>query len=246
MKRSLFADHHPYWFVVVMEVVVIFVYLLAGTVAHFMKLSNLGLYGIANLGLTVIAVVLLTRMGWWKVVGFRPAEKLSDLLYFVLPFLPMIINLIPGVQVTSLLTLLEILATTLMVGFVEEAFFRGLMLNALKAHGFWRAAIITSILFGLTHAMNLLAGKSVTEQAAQIVYALAFGFAFAALVLKKGILWPLVIAHFLIDFCNFIQRPGFTYSPFWTLFITLSIAIIFTAYGLFVMLQKDKEKLIKS
>ena len=224
-----------------MEVVVIFIYLLAGTIAHFMKLSNLGLYGLANLGLTVIGILLLTFMGWWKVVGFRPAAKPEGLLYYIIPFLPMFINLIPGVQITSLLFLLEVLATTLMVGFVEETFFRGLMLNALKAHGFWRAAILTSVLFGLTHALNLAAGKSVADQVAQIIYALAIGFAFAALVLKKGLLWPLVIAHFLIDFCNFIQKPGFTFTPFWNLFIVLGLTVVFTAYGVFVLTQKTKE-----
>ncbi len=240
MNRTLFAERHPNWFVVIMEAVVIFVYLLAGTIAHFMKLSNLGLYGLANLGLTIIAIVLLTVMRWWKAVGFRPAEKPGDLLYFIVPALPMFINLIPGVQITSLLFLLEVLITTLMVGFVEEVFFRGLMLNALKAHGFWRAAILTSILFGLTHVMNLAAGKPVADQVAQIVYALAFGFAFAALVLKTGLLWPLVIAHFLIDFCNFIQKPGFTYTPFWNLFIVLGLTVIFIGYGIFVMLQTNK------
>jgi uncharacterized protein len=242
MNRSPFAERHPYWFVAILEVVVIFVYLLAGTVAHFMNLSNRGLYGIANLGLTVIAALLLTAMGWWKAVGFRSPDKPRDLLYFIVPFLPLAINLIPGVEVTSLLLLTEILAITLMVGFVEETIFRGLMLNALKAHGFWRAAIITSLLFGLTHAMNVLTGKSVAEDAAQVFYAVAIGFAYAALVLMKGILWPLILAHFLIDFTYFIQKPGFTFPPFWTLFIVVGMAIIFTAYGIFVMLQTSKEK----
>ena len=244
MKRSLFAERHPYWFVVLMELMVIIVYILAGTVAHFMKLSNLGLYGIANLGLTIIAAVILTGMRWWNVIGFRSPARTRDLLYFIVPFFPIIINLIPGVQISGINMLLEIFGITMMVGFVEETIFRGLMLNALKAHGIWKAAIITSLLFGLTHAMNLLAGKSVADDMAQIFYAVAIGFAFAALVLKKGIIWPLVLAHFLIDFFNFIQKPGFTFSPFWTLFIVLSLAVIFTAYGIFVMLQKDKEKVL--
>jgi membrane protease YdiL (CAAX protease family) len=132
-----------------------------------------------------------------------------------------------------------------MVGFVEEAFFRGLMLNALKGRGLWRAAIVTSILFGLTHAMNVIAGKSVAEDVAQIFYAMAIGFAYAALVLKKGVIWPLVLAHFLIDFTNFIQKPGFTFPPFWNLFIVISITLIFTAYGIYVMRLKNGEKLME-
>jgi membrane protease YdiL (CAAX protease family) len=242
MKQSVFAERHPYGFVIVMEIVVIFVYLIAGTIAHFLNLSNLWLYGLANLGLTIIAATLLTIMGWWKITGFRLPQRRDDLLYFLLPFIPMFINFIPGLEVSGLGFLLEVFIITLMVGFVEEAFFRGLMLNALKAHGLWKAAIITSLLFGLTHALNTLAGKSVAEDVAQIFYAVAIGFAYAALVLKKGILWPLVIAHFLIDFINFLQKPGFTYPPFWEVVIVASLGVVFTAYGVLIMLEKRKMK----
>lgn len=240
MRRSTFAERHPYWFVAILELVVILVYLMAGTAAHFLKLSNLELYGLANLGLTIIVAAMLTAMGWWKAVGFRSPDKGGDLLYFVIPFLPMIINFIPGVELGSLRHLMLVLAITLMVGFVEESVFRGLMLKALKERGLWKAAIITALLFGFTHALNALTGRGIVDQAAQVFYAVAIGFAFAALVLRKGILWPLVLAHFLIDFVNFIQRPGFTFSPLWVVVISTVIAVVFTAYGLFVMLHNRK------
>jgi membrane protease YdiL (CAAX protease family) len=244
MHRTLFAERHPYWFVAILEIVVIVVYFIAGTIAHFLKLSNLGLYGLANLGLTVIVAVLLTGMGWWKAVGFRSPARRGDLVYFLVPFIPMFINFIPGVEVTSLRYLMEVFAITLMVGFAEEGIFRGLMLNALKLQGLWKAAIITALLFGLTHALNALTGKSLAENLAQICYALAIGFAFAALVLRTGILWPLVLAHFLIDFVNFLQKPGFTYPAPWNVLITVSIAVVFTAYGVFVMLPKNRVKVV--
>jgi membrane protease YdiL (CAAX protease family) len=246
MNRSRFAERHPYWFVTILEFVVIVVYLLAGTVAHFLKLSNLGLYGLANLGLTVIVAVLLTVMGWWKAIGFRSPDRRGDLLYFLVPFIPVFMNFIPGVEVTSFRYLLEVLVITVMVGFVEEVIFRGLMLNALKVRGLWKAAIITALLFGLTHALNVLAGKSLVEDVAQIYYAVGIGFAFAALVLHTGILWPLVLAHWLIDFINFIQKPGFTYPAPWNVLIPVGLAVVFTAYGVFVMLQKNQVKVMQA
>jgi len=177
MNRSLFAERHPYWFVAILEVVTIIVYLLVGTVAYFTHLSNDWLYGIASLILSVIAAFLLTQMGWWKVVGFRLPNQGRDLWYFVLPLLPVVITLVIGVEVTSLLLLAKFLVITLLIGFAEEAIFRGLMLNTLKANSFWRAAMITALLFGLSHALNVLSGKSMAETAAQIFYAVAFGFA---------------------------------------------------------------------
>lgn len=243
MKTSLFAERHPYWFTVILEITVIFVYLVAGTVAHFFNLSNLGLYGLANLGLTIIVTALLSGMGWWKTIGFRASQKKSDLLYFLIPFLPILTNFIPGVEITSLRYLLEVFIVTLMVGFVEEGIFRGLMFHALKERGPWKAIIITALLFGLTHALNSLAGKSPLAALVQVSYALAIGFAFAALVLKKGILWPLVLAHFLINFIAFLQPAGD--RPIEELLIGGSITVIFTLYGLFVMLQKNQVKVMQ-
>lgn len=48
MNRSLFANRHPYWFTAILEAVARFVYILAGTVAHFTQLPNLMLYGLAD------------------------------------------------------------------------------------------------------------------------------------------------------------------------------------------------------
>lgn len=242
MTGAPFAQRHPYWFVALLEVVTIAVYLLVGTVAYFTQLSNNWIYGSASLILSLVAALILTKMGWWKAVGFRWPNQPRDLWYFALPLLPAVITLMVGVEVTSLVLLAEFFVITLLIGFAEEAIFRGLMLNALKAHGFWRAAIITALLFGLSHALNGLAGKSMAETGAQIFYAVAFGFTFAALVLKQGILWPLVIVHFLIDFVSFLQRPDFTIAPAWNVLLVVALAVIFTAYGLFVMLQKDAIK----
>ncbi len=239
MNKSQFAHRHPYWFVAILEGVVILVYLSAGTIAHFMNLSNLGLEGIANITLTIMAVLLLSLMGWWRVVGFRRPAKSSDLLYFIVPLLPVAISLIAGLEVKSVL-LIQVLAITLLVGFSEEAIFRGLMLNALKAQGIWKAAIITALLFGLSHSLNLLSGQNVANTLVQIFYALAIGFAFSAVVLKTGILWPLVIAHFLIDFTAMLGKADF--SPVWNTVLGLGIAIVFANYGVFVMLQNGKAK----
>lgn len=240
MRFVPFAERHPYGFVAILEALVVFVYLLVGTIAYFLELSNMALYGLANLGLALIVIVLLTRLRWWKTVGFKPLHRQGDLLYFLILFVPMILNLIPGVQFESMVYVSGALAITLMVGFAEETIFRGLMLQALKPLGHWRAAIITALLFGLTHAMNALAGKSLMESMMQIGYAVAIGFAYAALALKKDGLWLLTLAHFLTDFVFFIQKPGFSLSPFWQSFLVISVAIGFTAYGIFMMQHKSR------
>ena len=240
MTQSRFAERHPFWFVAILEVMVILVYLALGTIAHRTNLSNIGFEGIANLVLSVIATTLLSVMGWWRIVGFRRPDQPSDLLYFVVPFLPAVISLVAGVELKNVLVVTQLLIVTAMVGFAEEAIFRGLMLNALKPRGAWTAVIVTSLLFGLSHSLNVLSGKNLAVVAVQILYALAIGFAFAALVIKKGIIWPLVLAHFLIDFTAMIGKTNFSLA--WDSVLGVTITFVLGSYGLFVMLQKPDVK----
>lgn len=240
VRLTRFAELHPHGFVAILEAVVVLVYLLVGTIAYFLRLSNMVLYGLANFVLTLIVIALLTRLGWWKTVGFKPLRRWGDLLYFLIPLVPMVLNFIPGVQIESIAYVTGVLVVTLMVGFAEETIFRGLMLQALKPFGHWRAVIITALLFGLTHALNALTGKSPLESVLQIGYAVAIGFAYAALTLKKDVIWPLVLTHFLTDFVYFIQKPGFSFESFWQSFIVISLTVGFTAYGIFLMRQKSQ------
>ena len=143
-------------------------------------------------------------------------------------------------ELKNVLVVTQLLIVTAMVGFAEEAIFRGLMLNALKPRGAWTAVIVTSLLFGLSHSLNVLSGKNLAVVAVQILYALAIGFAFAALVIKKGFIWPLVLAHFLIDFTAMIGKTNFSLA--WDSVLGVTITFVLGSYGLFVMLQKPDVK----
>jgi membrane protease YdiL (CAAX protease family) len=89
--------------------------------------------------------------------------------------------------------------------------------------------------------MNIIAGTSVLDAISQIMYAIAIGIAFAALVIRKGVIWPLMIAHFLTDFFYFLQRTNGYFSPTQGLIITFSITVIFISYGLWLMFRPFKE-----
>jgi membrane protease YdiL (CAAX protease family) len=70
------------------------------------------------------------------------------------------------------------------------------------------AIVVTSVLFGVTHLANVLAGATLLETVSQVAYSVAIGVAFAALVLRKGTIWPLVLAHAAVDAASFLQKPG--------------------------------------
>ena len=244
MNRPRFAERHPYWFVAILEIIVIAVYLMAGTIASVAQLSNQALTGIANSTLSVLVIGALSALGWWRAVGFRRPARPRHLFFFLPLLLPVLINLAVGLSVPSLVRFTELLAIALLIGFAEEAIFRGLMLNALKARGLWQAAVITSLLFGLSHSLNLLSGQSGADILIQMAYALAIGFAFAALVLKKGILWPLVIAHALIDFTSFIGKD--TVPAVWNVVAGLALTFMFMSYGLYLMQQRSDAPMLRA
>lgn len=234
MAVGSFPERRPYTFVALIELLVIGVYLVAGTVDHFLHLGGLGVYALANAALVLILAIVVTRLGWWRRIGFQPASRTT--LFWVLPMLlPAVLNLFPGIAFPGLAETTGFLALALAVGFVEETAFRGLMLRALAPRGVWPAIIVTTVLFSVTHLMNILAGEAGLEAVMQLLYSAAIGFAFTALVLRTGVIWPLIIAHALIDFVVFLRAPGAALAPSVEIGVDIAVTVAFVAFGLFVL-----------
>ena len=66
---------------------------------------------------------------------------------------------------------------------------------------FW----LSSLVFGLFHLANILAGGNVFACVLQAVYAIGIGMAFAAVYLRTGNIWPTMIAHFSLDLLELIR-----------------------------------------
>ena len=92
------------------------------------------------------------------------------------------------------------LAFTLLVAFVEETFFRGIVLRMLLPYGWTPAWILSSVVFGLGHAINLIAGyQSAFTTLIQVCFALAWGLFAAAVYADTGSIWPVFVFHALFD-----------------------------------------------
>ncbi|MEA0563417.1 CPBP family intramembrane glutamic endopeptidase [Lysinibacillus irui] len=63
----------------------------------------------------------------------------------------------------------------LIIAFIEETIFRGILLRMLLTKGVATAVWVSSILFGVTHALQLLGGQSLEDTIIQIIYALLVG-----------------------------------------------------------------------
>jgi membrane protease YdiL (CAAX protease family) len=127
---------------------------------------------------------------------------------------------------------------TLLIGFVEEVYFRGLMLQALKPRGMWQATVFISLLFGMSHALNLFAGAAPLYTLLQLGYATAFGLAFAALVWVTGLIWPVIVAHALTDFAAALNSAGGLISTTVTptdYAITAFSVLLFSSYAVILL-----------
>ena len=95
-------------------------------------------------------------------------------------------------------------------GFGEEITFRGLgVANYMRKIQsgqqikviFW----LSSVVFGLIHLTNLIAGGDTVSVIIQAVYAIGVGMLFGAVYLRTGNLWPTILAHWSVDFMEMIR-----------------------------------------
>ena len=89
----------------------------------------------------------------------------------------------------------------LCVGFLEEVIFRGLLFLALAKEGAKKAAIISSITFGLGHLLHQVDGSGM-ELAAnlwQVCGAMGIGLLFVVIFYRGGSLLPCILTHAAIN-----------------------------------------------
>ncbi len=160
----------------------------------------------------------------WQMYFFHPIQKNHLLMILPLLFvLGIIFVSTKGLNLTSFSDLIFMfLMQVLIVAFIEETVFRGLMLRILLAKGAFTAVFISSLLFGITHALQLLGGQSLEDTIMQIIYALLVGLVLSLLILDGQSIIITILFH---GFNNFFNFMGNVESP--TLSGYLIILVLF-------------------
>lgn len=180
--------------------------------------------------LTAATAILVSVLGWWRVVGCnRPAEW-RNLWLLALPTLVVLLPLVRGFKAVDAGTAVFLLVGYLLTGFNEETLYRGVILRVLRPTGVWPSVLISSLLFGLAHSTNLFlrfSGNPVLV-GLQIFGAFTFGIGMAALRLRTNTLWPLMVLHALVDFFLAVgQLPILLVDPI--------IDTVLLVYGIFLI-----------
>jgi membrane protease YdiL (CAAX protease family) len=239
--KLAFPERRP----IVFSLLLVFMFLLAlaiaSVVSSALKLSTVATTAIGYGILALIVVILLGRLHWWREMGFGLPAQRSLLWFFVVALIPVLLNgLSVGASNPGIAQVLFIFGTAMLVGFVEETVFRGMILRALLIRGPWQAAIISSLIFGLAHALNLLSGANVGATLLQVGETLALGFMFAALALRTQTILPLIVAHGLIDFFGFLAYNSSVVTTglsVLVVLVTCAEILLYTIYGIFLMRQ---------
>ena len=134
-------------------------------------------------------------------------------------------------------------------GFGEEMLFRGLgisnFMRTVKSEKriyviFW----LSSLTFGFAHASNMISGAALSTSIIQSFYAVGIGLLLGAVYLRTGNLLPTIIAHFCLDFMEFVRADltesgGIMQDTLIGDKVTVVVAIAAGIFGIFLM-RKSK------
>jgi membrane protease YdiL (CAAX protease family) len=141
--------------------------------------------------------VLLTGSRLWEPAGFNRPRRWRELRLLVLPTALVFVPIVTGFKGVATGMLATILVGEALTAFMEEAYFRGIILCTLRRTGALPAVLLSSVLFGTVHLGNVFFRDSAVLVLAQAIGAFCFGVGYAALRLRTGTLWPLIALHFL-------------------------------------------------
>ena len=152
----------------------------------------------------IFIAVVLTRLRWWRRVGFTPIRDWRA-PHLVVPLLLILALPIVGLSARGLMAT-SALVLTLQVGFLlidifmEEVTYRGVILEALAGLSGGARVTLSAMLFGLSHLDNLfLPGADELGVAYQIFEAALVGILLGAVRLRMNTIWPVMIVHAIYD-----------------------------------------------
>lgn len=188
--------------------------------------------------LSLILFIYIKKNGLMKRYGFcRPTVSGRKMLFYIPLILLLTVNLWFGVRMNLMPveTVLYIL-TMLLVGFLEETIFRGLLFGAMAKVGVKSAIVVSSVTFGMGHIINLIngSGAELIPNLLQVVYAMATGFMLVMIYLKSESLISCIAFHGIFNSLSvFSNESALTMGQ--RIGSAIFIVFISVAYGVYLI-----------
>ena len=166
---------------------------------HFLGLSKTYCYCISAVVVVIIAMCMIRKKDA-REYGLNHGEYKGTLRY-VIPMLFLGVINVPYIFIGTFgNAVVKALFCVAYVGIMEELIFRGYVYRAIELRfGENKAIVLSSIVFGLFHLVNLTGNTPPVFTLLQVVYATMIGLMLAVLCSKTKSIYPRMLIHALFN-----------------------------------------------
>lgn len=192
----------------------------------------------------IFAAILISVMRWWGETGFNATSHWKNLHFLIIPLALLIgPTLFLQPQLPSPDRIIVLIIITLLIGFQEEAIFRGVLLRTFMQRGTMQAVLISAAVFGIIHANSFFVGRDPLFVVSQIIASFLGAIGLGALRIRMNTIVPLVLLHAFNDFLQFSATGGLEAGEVERYLPILKIVIggLMAIYG-FYLLRGHKEE----
>ena len=192
--------------------------------------------------------ILLPRLGIKTFLIFLPCMAVAINNF---PFISVFSG---NASIDSSLSVIAVYALSqLAVGFFEEMAFRGCIFTVVlqrckkNRFGAFLAIVLSSVIFGLIHALNIFTGSNPGAVILQIGYSFLIGGMCSVILIKTSNIWYCVILHAVYNFAGGIV-PNCGGGEIWdtpTVILTTVVALAVAAYVIFLLFKISKSDIEK-
>ncbi|CAH1219818.1 CPBP family intramembrane glutamic endopeptidase [Paenibacillus sp. JJ-223] len=231
-----FSGRRPILAVVIIELLLLLAVFAAGAVATIREMDYTAPVWMSFTPIAVVLIIYLTFRRRWGLIGFRSLRTISarQWMYYIPLLLLLGTLLLKGFGELTLSKSVFFIFFTLLVAFVEETIYRGLIFTILLRKSVVAATVVSSVLFSVTHIMNAMSGQSLGDTLLQLVYALLVGVVLALLMSLNGNIWPLIFFHFVH---NLIQFLGDDHQGEGSLPYDIFVLVVLAAHAIWLVLR---------
>ena len=188
--------------------------------------------------MTGILINWMKRNDLFKEYGLCKSQiEAKRLLYYIPLGFMASINLWFGISLNlSLLETIFYIISMLLVGFLEEIIFRGLLFKAMCKDNVKSAIIVSSVTFGIGHIVNLIngSGADLFSNLLQVGYAIAAGFLFTIIFYKTKSLIACIVTHGVLNALSILANEAAS-TPGWKVTTAIALAGISVLYAIYIM-----------
>ncbi|GIO45145.1 CPBP family intramembrane glutamic endopeptidase [Paenibacillus apis] len=236
---------NPYWPAIGVAVLCTFFTALGSAIAEITGVEEAAAYLIMAGGVAVSALLGLLFMkrsgNAMRQYGFRLPDRngIGQVwMYVPLLLLELAPILIYGLHFNKQpIIYVVLLLFTLLVGFNEELYFRGLVFGCLNRISTKTAIIGSSVIFGALHSVTALSGKNMGLVLLQVGFAFLAGLVLVQILVLTKSLWPGILWHIVHNFLSFSTEDVFDEKAIIVVSVQVVLLLVY-AIGMGISLSK--------